>query len=129
MKTAFVEATQPSNFNHGKFLVGVFEPDEWARLTTLGMAGVALLDYTGWTREHIYVLDLATGEGAIFKPGGFAKADLNKHKIWVCPMFEPFLTWLYRFIRDNPANWFSVLPSELEIEAEASMYGYRRAGE
>jgi hypothetical protein len=54
-----------------------------------------LLGTVGWTRTHLWVLDLETGEGACFKPGGLASADLQKHKIWVCPLFEPFLVWLY----------------------------------
>jgi hypothetical protein len=61
-------------------------------------AHVPLLDIIGWTNKHRLVLDLQTGEGNIFYavPSGYPKADLDKHKVWVCPLFEPFLGWLYQ---------------------------------
>jgi hypothetical protein len=57
-----------------------------------------LLSVCGWGtgRGYLIVMDLQTGEGAIFRPGGYAHADLEKHQVWVCPMFEPFLEWLYK---------------------------------
>ena len=33
---------------------------------------------TKWSREHIWVLDLELGSGAIFKMGCLAKVDLAK---------------------------------------------------
>lgn len=49
--------------------------------------------------------------------------DLNeKHKIWVCPLYEPFLEWLYRQdVRD-----LGKLPDHVTLEAPAALWGYRR---
>lgn len=86
-----------------------------------------LLAQLGWGPEHLWVLDLQTGEGAYFRPGGYAKADLDRHKIWVCPMFEPFLTWLYK----QDLSDLDALPAGVELtedEAPSAMHGYRRGG-
>jgi hypothetical protein len=75
--------------------------------------------------EYIFVLDLQTGEGAMFRHGGFARADLNKHKIWVCPLFEPFLEWLY----EQDVDVLSCLPDTVDLpNAPFELRGYRRAG-
>src|SRR6266702_1985984 len=49
-------------------------------------------------KQKFQFCHLRTGEGAFFRVHrqGVASADLDKHQIWVCPMFEPFLNWLYK---------------------------------
>lgn len=129
MKTAVVEVTNhPTGINYGKFLVGQFDW-EWAYRSVID-DGVDLLSGRGWSRGHVLVLDLQTGEGAIFRLGGLASADLNKHQVWVCPMFEPFLAWLYRTW--DPDRDVTQLPAVVELteaEAPSAMYGHRRPGE
>ena len=89
METKIIEATDSTQFNHGKFLLGRFTEDEWARKQKViderdpAHLSFPLLRGRGWDRNSILVLDLQTGEGAIFRPGGMAKADLDKHRIWV----------------------------------------------
>ncbi|MGI5292708.1 hypothetical protein ACQEVF_56685 [Nonomuraea polychroma] len=133
MKTYIFEASQPGHVtdptgpmrNWGKFLVGV--PDvEWERRSHVpgNDSGIPLLTQLGWGRQHVWVLDLQTGEGAFFRPGGHAPSDLNKHKIWVCPMFEPFLVWLYKQDLSN----LDKLPTYVELEARFAFAGYRRPG-
>jgi hypothetical protein len=69
---------------------------EWSINSEIDV-GRPLLRALGWDHRVVLVTDLQTGEGAMFSPGGLASADLNrKHRVWVCPMFEPFLIWLYR---------------------------------
>lgn len=129
MKTKIIEVTN-EHFNWGKFLLG--RPhEEWQRTVQVGGDPTAgrslLLARCGWTRDHIWVLDLQTGEGAFFKPGGAAKADLEKHRIWVCPMFEPFLEWLY----EQDLSDLDALPDALNFsreEAPEAFAGYRRQG-
>jgi hypothetical protein len=144
MRTRFVEVSQDATrgFNWGKFLVGVFEPEEWLRSSELerqlNRMGGSLLATRGWTPGHVLVLDLETGEGAMFAPGGSPSADLDKHRVWVCPMFEPFLGWLYGHILEwslatkmprDTYGWFDVLPALVELpDAEPAMQGYRRRG-
>ena len=132
MKTVLIEVTQgiAAGTNYGKFLVGRFDAAEWERRSLLDQAVLgsdqSLLWRCGWSGEHLLVLDLQTGEGAIFRPGGAAGYDLNtKHRVHVCPMFQPFLEWLYKQnLRDLDA-----LPELVELpEASAAMYGYRREG-
>ena len=124
MKTKLVEVTN-GIANWGKFCVGMFD-DEWEYKSVID--GNRLLAGRGWTRDHLLVLDLQTGEGAIFRPGGLASADLEKHRVWVCPMFEPFLTWLYARSREDVA-FFANLPAHVDLpDAPFAMAGYRRPG-
>jgi hypothetical protein len=123
MKTKFIEATNGPR-NWGKFLVGQFTPEEWALRSQID-PGRSLIGGRGWHPKHRLVLDLQTGEGAIFLPGGLASADLHKHKIWVCPLFEPFLEWLYK----QDLSDIDALPAHVDLpNAEFMMSGYRRQG-
>jgi hypothetical protein len=127
VQTRFIEAVQSHNrpMNHGKFMLGRFTLEEWAEASVVspGMPLVSCIG--GWTPDHLLVLDLATGEGAIFKPGGHALADLSKHKIWTCPLFPHFLAWLYE---QNLID-LNALPAVVEVpDAEFSLYGKRWPG-
>jgi hypothetical protein len=124
MRTKFIEATDATEFNWGKFAVMWWEPEEWTRQSKIDN-GRRLLAAIGRAPQEIYVMDLQTGEGALFRPGGVAKADLDKHRIWVCPMFEPFLAWLYeQDLRDIGA-----LPSTVNLgNVATSLRGFRREG-
>ena len=120
MHTQIVEVTN-GPLNWGKFLIGQFT-DEWQQLSIVDPER-RLLPSIGIGRDHFWLLDLQTGEGAMFRKGGLAKADLNEHKVWVCPMFEPFLEWLYA----QPS--LDNLPAHVDLPgAPFAMQGYRRAG-
>lgn len=129
MFTKFVEATNGEK-NWGKFMVLRFGHTEHTHASALGaqfpeLDGASLLATTGWSPRHIIVFDLQTGEGARFLPGGYAHADLNKHKVWVCPLFEPFLEWLYR----QDLTDLSTLPAHIDLpNAPFEFAGYRRKG-
>jgi hypothetical protein len=131
MKTKIIEGVQSKEHpgNWGKFLVGI--PDiEWARGSEVSPGG-ALLNACGWSHGHVWVLDLQTGEGAFFKPGGYAAADLRKHAIWVCVLFEEFLGWLYEYWRENGGGILDLdaLPDVVELpNAPFAFAGYRRPG-
>lgn len=123
METVFIEATHgPQRFNHGKFMVARFTADEWSRRSVVD--GRVLAHTGGWTHGHVLVLDLQTGEGAIFRPGGKASYDLgHKHQIWVCPLYEAFLDWLYQ----QDLTDLQKLPPLVELpDAPAGLCGYRR---
>ena len=125
MQTRFIEASnhQAGGMNWGKFMVARFSPEEWERKSTFG--GLYMLPERGWTPSHLLVVDLQTGEGALFRQGGHALSDLNKHRIWVCPLFEQFLEWLYKQDVSN----LEKLPPAVHIDNPASaFYGYRRPG-
>lgn len=126
MQTIFIEATNVDGggVNWGKFMLARFDVEEWKRQSKIG--GRPMLSERGWTPEHLLVVDLQTGEGAIFAPHGIASCDLNeKHKIWVCPLFEPFLEWLYR----QDLSDISKLPGIVKLpKAASALYGYRRPG-
>lgn len=125
MKTRIIEASQnqASGWNWGKFLIGEFDDDEWAYQSQIA-AGYPLLSSRGHARSHRLVLDLETCEGAIFGPGGSARADLRKHAVWVCPLFEPFLQWIYT--QPQPID-LDALPAVVELPGvEPAMAGYRR---
>lgn len=131
MHTKIIEVTNGPQ-NHGKILVGRFD-EEWQRACLVdaedgGVSPAALLRRCGWSSEHALVFDLQTGEGALFRLGGYAHADLQKTRIWVCPLFEPFLTWLYTQ-RIAQSDWFATLPERVDLpDAPFAMQGYRRPG-
>lgn len=121
MNTKIIEVTNGGNW--GKFLLGRFDA-AWKRRSLVD-AGVPLLRRLGWSPEHLWVLDLQTGEGACLLPGGLPSSDLNKHRVWVCPMFEPFLMWLYR----QDLSELDQLPDLLERpDAPFELWGYRPPG-
>lgn len=121
MEKHFIEASN-SEQNWGKFLILRFNEEEKVQSA---VTGNSLLREVGWNRHSIIVFDLQTGEGARFLPGGFATADLEKHKVWVCPMFEPFLNWLY--LQD--LTDLSKLPKFIDLpDAPFEMFGHRRKG-
>ena len=129
MITKIIEATNyPRGMNWGKFMVAKFDNDEWLRNSKIPECdnGRPMLPQLGWcSKRHFWVLDLQTGEGALFAWGGLPIADLESHKIWVCPLFQPFLEWLYQ----QDLNDIAKLPDTVELpNAESALYGYRRKG-
>jgi len=121
MKTKFIEATS-NTFNFGKFMLMRFDSEFEYRSV---VDKRSLLGGRGWSTEHIWVLDLQTGEGACFRPGGLASADLQKHKVWVCPLYQPFLEWLYK----QDLSDLDKLPAVIDLpDAENALWGYRRPG-
>lgn len=124
MNSVFIEATDGTEFNWGKFLVAKFTAEEYGRPSAIDI-GKRLLPSIGHGPRDVLVMDLQTCEGAIFTPGGVASSDLNKHRVWVCPMFEPFLTWLYR----QDLTDIMKLPVMVNLgDVPTSMAGYRRPG-
>ena len=122
METKIIEVTN-NNRNWGKFMLMRFSQEEWAIQSAIGQG--SLLKNVGWNPTQVWVLDLQTCEGAAFVPHGLASADLNKHKVWVCPMYEPFLNWLY----EQDLTRLDALPSFLDLpDAEFDFCGYRRPG-
>lgn len=126
MRITFVEAT--NGFNWGKFAIGRFDAEELAYRSVIEEKemGVSakLVGSRGWGPEHFWFMDLQTGEAAMFRHGGHARADLAKHRIWVCPMAEPTLVWIYAHSLDE-------LPAVIELteaEAPSAFAGYRRPG-
>lgn len=132
MKTKIVEAVQskdrPSNW--GKFLVMVPDDEEWGYESQVD-PGRGLMQSMGYWGggDHVWVLDMQTGEGAFFRPGGSAGADLEKHAVWVCPLYQPFLEWLYERCRENGGLDLDSLPEVVELPgAEFALRGHRRPG-
>ena len=123
MITRFIEATNgPQNW--GKFMVGRLTREELLRESAVA-PGRPLLQQIGHNPAAILVFDLQTREGGLFVPGGIAAADLDKHRIWVCPLFEPFLAWLYQ----QDLSDLDALPAIIDLpDAPFALAGYRRGG-
>lgn len=125
----FVETGGQGNW--GKFAVGMFDNTEWreeAKYPGCEEVG-SLLRWGCFVYPDLYwVLDLQTKEGAMFHVGyGLAVADLRKHQIWVCPMYETFLVWLYKFAAANPKTWWDILPRTVDLpHTPFEFAGYRR---
>ena len=124
MRTRVIEATTGRAGNWGRFLLGRHDV-EWE--VQSGVSHQTVLAGAATNPNDIWVLDLVTGEGALFTPGGYAADDLEKHRIWVCPLFEPFLEWLY--LQD--LSDLDALPDVVHLPSRGNpmqMAGYRRAG-
>jgi hypothetical protein len=98
VRTKIIEARQDTSgtmVRWGTFLIGKMDT-EWIRASRVGGSPVTrpLLSLCGWPLNAVWVLDLQTGEGALFLPGG-PPAQLNgKRRIRAGPLYEPFLKWL-----------------------------------
>jgi hypothetical protein len=127
MKSKIVEVCQPQPVNWGKFIIAQFDEQEASHISAVSnFPLLAEIGYWGDLRTWLWVFDLQTGEGAIFPVlnRGGCQYDLEKHQIWVCPLYEPFLEWLYRNYNGDVDD----IPNYLEIDVPASLHGYRRPG-
>lgn len=134
MRTHIIEATN-KNQNWGKFLLGVLD-DEWDRFPeTPGCnTGVPLLASLPRTRgqkwdraRDVLIMDLQTREAAVFALEGDPRVELERHQVWVCPLFEPFLGWLYSQPVDRVLSLD--LPAWIDIpDAKFAWAGHRRSG-
>ena len=127
-----IEATQAvvGGGNWGKFGIARFTDAEWALRSAMpGAERSRVIAGRGWSRQAVWVMDLETGEAAMFWPGGNPRMDLQKKQIWVCPLYEPFLEWLYGHVQEHQAQWWDALPVLVELpEAPFEIHGYRRSG-
>jgi hypothetical protein len=121
MDTKIIETEGAGNW--GKFMVARFT---WERGYVSALpAAEGAQPLARWAPNILLVLDLATGEGALFQPGGLPAADLDKHQVWVCPMFGGFLEWLYR----QDLTDLAALPPLVHLpDNQFSFAGYRRHG-
>jgi hypothetical protein len=121
METKIIETHGAGNW--GKFLVARFTHERGYASALPEAEGS--LPLARWAPNILLVLDLATGEGALFRPGGLPAADLEKHQVWVCPLFEGFLEWLYR----QDLTFLADLPPVVHLpDNEFSFAGRRRRG-
>lgn len=113
-------------------MLGRFTPEQWEYRSAVceegGFGPAPLLAGRGWVQDHLLVFDLQTGEGAMFlpRPDRNPSYELNqKHQIWVCPLFEPFLHWLYK----QDLSDLTALPRSVDLpDAEFAFSGHRRKG-
>lgn len=139
MELKFIEAGHPVDENGfggnwGKFAVGRWTGPELGEKTKYpGCEGQNIASLRGWGGDHVWLFDLQTGEAARFHTNNPIPVDvrhqLKTHKIWVCPMFEPFMVWLWGHIRLHP-DWWDTLPRTVELPADTpfDFAGYRRPG-
>ncbi len=129
MDTRFVEVT--NGFNHGKFLIGRYSEPEMDERTQFGgeFGQYSIIRSQGFSRLDHWILDLSTGEGAIFPLTGSATHDVHKRRIRVCVLYEPFVVWLYAHVAANPDTWWDELPRLVALpHAPSDFGGYRRPG-
>ncbi len=139
MQLKFVEVGHPVDKdglggNWGKFAVGRWTVQELGEKTQFpGCEGQRIASLHGWGGDHVWLFDLQTGESARFYINNPVPVDvrsqLKNHQIWVCPMFEPFMVWLWSHIRLNP-SWWDTLPRTVELPADTpfEVAGFRRPG-
>lgn len=134
MLSKMVEVSDQVNW--AKLMVSQFDNDELAYKSRVDTEAKSLLEavaarrkeYWGEAQQKRLVVDLQTDEGAWFlpHPERDPKVDLDRHQIWVCPLFYPFLQWLYR---TNPVH-VSGIPDVVELDPDdvIKFQGYRRPG-
>jgi hypothetical protein len=97
MLSKIIEVSDQANW--GKMLVQEFDEAELARKSSVGDGETVLgataarrsTFATGDPRDLRLVIDLQTHEGALFDLTTCApERDLDRHQIWVCPLFLPF---------------------------------------
>ncbi len=140
MELKFVEAGHPVDAqtgfggNWGKFAVGRWSNEELREKTKFpGCEGQYITSLRGHGMTHVWLFDLQTGEGARFHTNNPIPVDvrsqLKDHQIWVCPMFEPFMVWLWHHMTVTGLDWWEHLPRTIELpDAPFDTAGYRRAG-
>jgi hypothetical protein len=135
MDVKFIEVINGSpgrRLNHGKMMLARWTAEEWAVPSLVAASAesphpvvTSLLALTGKSPRHLWVCDLETREGLCITPGGSARADLEKHRIWHCPLFPNFLEWLYT----QDLTDLSALPSVVELpDAPFALSGWRGPG-
>lgn len=120
MDIHFYEVTNGPNW--GKLAVGTFERHEWEYVSHV--AAEPLLARLGHGPSTRLFLDLATGEGALFDCSQGLLPQLARHKIWVCPMFEPGLTEFAKHdIHWDPDEW----RPHVDVQTLFQFEGFRRS--
>lgn len=109
MITKLIETTDM--FNHGKFLVGQMEGFELTQYLAIKDDGRQLSHVLHASPSKFWVLDCATCEGAFFDFSNDAYYQLERHQVWVCPMFPLFLEWAFEKFKQEPnvLNWDSLV--------------------
>lgn len=132
MRRQFIEVSDDMNW--GKMELQQLEPSDM-EVMSLVKAGAPLLTAIETQRrssadplKQVRIWDLQTGEGAVFTParGEDPKAQLDQHRVWVCPLFLPFVRWLFR----QDCTDITALPRLVEFpEGDVChLQGYRRGG-
>lgn len=135
MNLKFVEAGHSvDGGNWGKFALGRYTGAELTEPTQFpGCEGGRIVSLRGSGHHHLWIFDLATGEAVRFPIAHVQAFDahhfLAEHRIWVCPLFEPFATWLFGYISAQRDTWWDTLPRIVELpDAPFALSGYRRPG-
>jgi hypothetical protein len=111
--------------NWGAFLVAVPDEIEWGWRSHAIPSDISLPEQLAWGPSQAWVMDLRTGEGALFTLGGDYRAELESHRIFVTAQFEGFLEWL---CLQDPAG-LRHLPHVVKVaDATFSIKNYRRLG-
>lgn len=125
VSTKIIEAA--TSINWGRFLLQRFEEKEWSYESCFFRTSL----WTGTPPPPpptaLWVLDLITGEGALFDLAKPLEEQLAQHQVWVCVLFEPFLAWLearFRQASSLDAFWEG-LPAGVQVSAAPEVIGYR----
>lgn len=96
MKTKVIEVEEPVPGFWCKFMIGVFT-DEWGHRPVVDAPeyeATSLLRQLGWSRDHYLILDLESGQGAIFHRGSHPEWDERTKGLSRNPMLVPLWKWL-----------------------------------
>jgi hypothetical protein len=73
----------------------------------------------------LWILDLVTQEGACFDVAQPLLPQLERHQVWTCVLYEPFLAWLFEYCQTHTPFRLDDLPPNLHLTAPQELIGYR----
>ena len=97
MKSRIIEVEDFPPVFWGSFLVITFD-EEWERKVMVSdpeTQRFSLLAAHGWTREHLLVVDLGIGRGAMFHTRVDPRSQIAAIDFHFSPFFLCFLDWLW----------------------------------
>lgn len=117
MIVKFIEASDGTA--HGKFMLARMDAELATRSGLPGYEDEPLMTVGGrrkFNSHSTLVVDLQTGRGAALALDPFSYTKLDEGgRMWVCPMFRPFLKWLCLQGLGMGAGDITALPSYVEI--------------
>jgi len=124
MRLYLFEASSGWAKNYGTFAVGRLGSEE-LRQESAYYPGSSALGQRKYDERKLWAMDMVTCEGAAFDPKADLVSQLERHQIWVCVLYEPFLRWLgQQDLRD-----LSILPRKVDLpDVPPALVGYRRTG-
>jgi hypothetical protein len=112
METIYIEATSKRTGPGQYFTFAVSQFTDLERQRRSQITKTTLLPMLMTNYQILHILDMQTGEGAIFRFRGDPEGDRLRHQIKTSPIFPDFLAWLYQ----QDVSTLSTLPRIVDLD-------------